>query len=202
MQGKEISVERKPQDCSPNRFWFISGSSLKVLPFSELSMDFAPTKINCYSPISLSIYNKVVPYLSLTTTTLSLTMKSLQSLHLTVAHLLLHWILFHIFIPPLSLTYPLYLYSVFNLLSAFLDFFTTPNLYIIPLFSALQFVILCQDILSTTEFKLTQPHWKQTQMTWPSVEYWKNLLMQHKQIQYFDNLLSPLQTVFITLGIL
>lgn len=169
IQGKEISVERKPQDCSPNRFWFISGSSLKVLPFSELSMDFAPTKINCCSPISLSIYNKVVPYLSLTTT-LSLTMKSLQSLHLTMAHLLLHWILFRTFTPPLSLTYPLYLYSVFNLTAKCIFGFFLPLQIFIQYHCSLPYNLSYfadPDTLSTTEFKLTQPHWKQTQMTWP-----------------------------------
>lgn len=96
--------------CSSVLIHFRNQSNIQ--PFSEFSVGFAHTKINCYSPTNC---NKVVPYLSLATTTFSLTTKPPQPLPLTAAHLLFDQILFLVFTSPLSLTYPLHPYSVFNL---------------------------------------------------------------------------------------
>lgn len=112
----------------------------------------------------------------------------------------LDWVLFLYF---LSLTCPSHPYSVFNLLSAFLLFYHPKSLsnthcslsYNLSYFAD-------PSTLSTTEFKLTQPQWnRHSWLDW-SVDYWKSLIIQHKQNQDFYPLLSPLQTIFIKLGIL
>lgn len=147
--------------CSSVLIHFRNQSNIQ--PFSEFSVGFAHTEINCCSPTNC---NKVVPYLSLATTMFSITTKPPQPLPLTAAHLLFDQILFLIFTSPLSLTYPLHPYSVFNLTAKCILFLALQIFIRYPLFLASHSSYFADPgTLSAPEFKLTQACCKQTWMT-------------------------------------